>query len=199
MGYSLHDSNLKIAGVDEAGRGPLAGPVVAAAVILDPTATINGLADSKTLTPGKRQKLADEIKAHALSWGIGRVSHEKIDSMNILQASLLAMKLAIEELPEKPELVLVDGNKCPSVSYRIDAIIGGDKRVPSISAASILAKVYRDTEMVQMDELYPGYGFAKHKGYPTKDHLAALEKLGICKIHRRSFSPVQRVLECNDN
>ena len=186
----------KIAGVDEVGRGPLAGPVVAAAVILDPGVTIKGLADSKKLSPAKRESLAEEIKSRALSWAIGRVEHDQIDRINILQASLLAMKLAIEDLHENPDFVLVDGNKCPSVPYKIDAIIGGDKTVPSISAASILAKVYRDGEMVRMDEIYPGYGFAKHKGYPTKDHLEALEKLGICEIHRRSFSPVQRLLDC---
>jgi len=195
MQYSLIDDHLKVAGVDEVGRGPLAGPVVAAAVILDSANPINGLADSKKLTPKKRQQLAEEIKSHALCWAIGRISHTEIDRINILQASLIAMKIAIEKLVERPDLVLVDGNKCPSVPYKIDAIIGGDKTVPSISAASILAKVYRDTEMVQMDEQYPGYGFAKHKGYPTKDHIAALEHLGICEIHRRSFSPVQRLLE----
>ncbi len=195
MQYSTDDKHLIIAGVDEVGRGPLAGPVVAAAVILDSTKPVNGLADSKKLSPKKREQLAEEIKLRALCWAIGRVNHEEIDRINILQASLLAMKLAIENLSEIPELVLVDGNKCPSVPHRIDAIIGGDKTVPSISAASILAKVYRDAEMVEMEELYPGYGFAKHKGYPTKDHVAALEQLGICEIHRRSFSPVQRLLE----
>ena len=195
MQLLLQDNNLKLAGVDEAGRGPLAGPVVAAAVILDPGSPINGLADSKKLTASVRESLADEIMSHAISWSIGRVSHEEIDRINILQASLLAMKIAIENLQEMPDLVLVDGNKCPSVSYKIDAIIGGDKKIPSISAASILAKVVRDKEMQEMDELYPGYGFAKHKGYPTKDHLFALEQLGICEIHRRTFSPVQRLID----
>lgn len=194
MQLPLLDNHLKLAGVDEVGRGPLAGPVVAAAVILDPDKKIDGIADSKKLSARKRMQIADEIRSSAICWAIGSVCHTDIDRINILQASLQAMKLAIEQLNEEPDYVLVDGNKCPSVSYRIDAIIGGDKTVPSISAASILAKVYRDGEMVKMDERYPGYGFAKHKGYPTKDHLAALEKLGICEIHRRSFSPVKRLI-----
>lgn len=195
MQYSLQDNKLKLAGVDEAGRGPLAGPVVAAAVILDPDVPIIGLADSKKLSASVRQRLADEIMLHAICWSIGRVDHEEIDRINILQASLLAMKVAIENLQEIPDLVLVDGNKCPTVSCKVDAIIGGDKKIPLISAASILAKVTRDKEMQEMDKLYPGYGFAKHKGYPTKDHLFALEELGICEIHRRSFSPVQRLID----
>jgi ribonuclease HII len=184
-----------IAGVDEAGRGPLAGPVVAAAVILDPRQPIHGLDDSKRLSASVRVKLAAEIKGKALAWAMGRVDHAQIDRINILQASLLAMKIAIEGLALRPDQVLVDGNKCPAVSYRIDAIIGGDRSVPAISAASILAKVSRDEEMIGFDTVYPGYGFAQHKGYPTRDHIKALQLLGACEIHRRSYSPVQRVLD----
>jgi ribonuclease HII len=188
------DDGSKIAGVDEAGRGPLAGPVVAAAVILDKNKPIVGLDDSKKLSALRREVLASQIKNNALAWAIGRVDHLQIDQINILQASLLAMKIAIESLTETPDYVLVDGNKCPQVSCRIDAIIGGDRIVPAISAASILAKVTRDKEMVAFDKVYPGYGFAKHKGYPTSDHLQALAKLGICNIHRRSYAPVRRLL-----
>jgi ribonuclease HII len=190
----LFEQNLLIAGVDEAGRGPLAGPVVAAAVILDTSRPITGIDDSKRLPEYRREQLSMEIKDRALAWSIGRVDHAEIDRINILQASLLAMKLAIEGLSLIPEHVLVDGNKCPAVPYRTDAIIGGDRTVTAISAASILAKVARDREMVELDKVYPGYGFARHKGYPTRDHIKALESLGICAIHRRSFAPVQRLL-----
>ncbi|MGK0296896.1 MAG: ribonuclease HII [Gammaproteobacteria bacterium] len=191
---TLCSDTAKMAGVDEAGRGPLAGPVVAAAVILDIRKPIHGLDDSKKLSALRREDLAEQIKIHALAWAIGRVDHLVIDRINILQASLVAMKIAIENLKITPEHVLVDGNKCPKVSCRIDAIIGGDRIVPAISAASILAKVSRDKEMVEFDCIYPGYGFAKHKGYPTRDHIIALNKLGICEIHRRSFAPVRRLL-----
>ncbi|MGY8813770.1 MAG: ribonuclease HII, partial [Gammaproteobacteria bacterium] len=157
-----------VAGVDEAGRGPLAGPVVAAAVILDISKPIPGLDDSKKLSALRREYLAELIKKNSLAWAIGRVDHVEIDKINILQASLMAMKIAIENLSINPEHVLVDGNKCPKISCKIDAIIGGDRLVPAISAASILAKVSRDKEMVEFDCIYPGYGFAKHKGYPTR-------------------------------
>jgi ribonuclease HII len=183
-----------VAGVDEAGRGPLAGPVVAAAVILDISRPIPGLDDSKKLSALRREYLAELIKKNSLAWAIGRVDHVEIDKINILQASLMAMKIAIENLSISPEHVLVDGNKCPKISCKIDAIIGGDRLVPAISAASILAKVSRDKEMVEFDCIYPGYGFAKHKGYPTRDHIIALNKLGICEIHRRSFAPVKRLV-----
>ena len=190
----LFEKGLAIAGVDEVGRGPLAGPVMAAAVILDERNPVAGLADSKTLSPLKRNNLADEIRDKAISWGIGRVDHTEIDRINILQASLLAMKLAVEALSVDPDHVLVDGNKCPSLAFPVDAIIGGDRTVPVISAASILAKVTRDEEMIKLDALFPNYGFAKHKGYPTREHILALEKRGICEIHRRSFAPVKRLL-----
>lgn len=183
-----------IAGVDEVGRGPLAGPVVAAAVILDKTRPIRGLADSKKLSEKRRNQLADEIKDKALAWAIGRVDHTVIDRINILQASLLAMKIAIEGLLIRPDHVLVDGNRCPQIGFSVEAIIRGDQTVPAISAASILAKVIRDEEMTVMDGVYPGYGFARHKGYPTSEHVCALEKLGICPIHRRSFAPVYRLI-----
>ena len=183
-----------VAGVDEAGRGPLAGPVVAAAVILDPGARIQGLADSKKLTEGKRRDLEQQIKEKALAWSIASVSHEEIDQLNILNASMLAMKKAIESLEVSPEHVQVDGNRCPDVACSVEAIVKGDSLVEAIGAASILAKVRRDQIMMQMDELYPGYGFAKHKGYPTRQHVEALQNLGVCDIHRRSYAPVRNCL-----
>ncbi len=183
-----------IAGVDEAGRGPLAGPVIAAAVILDSTKPISGLADSKKLSARKRESLAIEIREKSLAWAIGRVDHEKIDRLNILQASLLAMKLAIESLGIAPDHVMVDGNQCPLLRYSVEAVVRGDQTVAVISAASILAKVARDDEMLMLDSVYPGYGFAKHKGYPTSEHILALEKLGITPIHRRTFAPVNRLI-----
>lgn len=191
---SIYEGHL-FAGVDEVGRGPLAGDVVAAAVILDPDKPIAGLADSKKLTEKRRELLFNEIKAHALSYCIARASVAEIDQINILQASLLAMRRAVEGLSVQPEHVLVDGNKIPSWRYAAEAVVKGDSRVPAISAASILAKVTRDREMVEMDIQYPGYGFALHKGYPTKAHLQALEKQGPCKAHRVSFGPVKRQLE----
>jgi len=192
-------AHVLIAGVDEAGRGPLAGPVMAAAVILDPAKPVNGLADSKKLTVQKRGLLADEIRKSALAWALGRVDHQEIDRVNILQASLLAMEKALGSLALQPLRVLVDGNHCPKTACRVDAIIGGDGKIPAISAASILAKVARDREMIAMDAVYPGYGFARNKGYPTREHLHALEKLGPCRIHRRSFAPVFRlVMKCSD-
>ena len=181
------------AGCDEVGRGPLAGDVVAAAVILG-TSIPDGLNDSKKLTERKRERLFDEIKTSALAWSIGRASVEEIDRLNILNASLLAMRRAVESLSPLPEHVLVDGNKLPTWQFSDEAIVGGDGSVPCISAASILAKVTRDREMAVLDETYPGYGLAKHKGYPTAQHIAALAHLGVSPIHRRSFGPVARLI-----
>jgi len=187
-------AGLLIAGVDEAGRGPLAGPVIAAAVILDSNVDIRGLKDSKQLSENARNRLAEEIRHKSISWGVGRAEVEEIDEINILQASLLAMRRAVDALDIPPELVLIDGNRCPILPYQARSIIKGDQTVPSISAASILAKVSRDSEMVNMDCLYPGYGFARHKGYPTRQHLQALADIGLCAIHRRSFGPVKQYL-----
>lgn len=184
-----------VAGVDEVGRGPLAGAVVAAAVILDPAHKIEGLDDSKKISEKKRGALSEEIRQTALAWAIGRVEVEDIDRINILQASLLAMSRAIEGLPVTPEFVFVDGNRLPSTEISSEAVVKGDHYIPAISAASILAKVYRDDEMIAMDERFPGYGFAQHKGYPTKAHIAALNELGPLPIHRKSFGPVKLVLQ----
>ena len=184
-----------IAGVDEAGRGPLAGPVVAAAVILRATAPIDGLADSKQLSAATRKRVAAAIRTSALAWAIGHVDNEDIDRLNILNAALLAMRRAVLALPVRPVRVLVDGDRCPVLDCEVEAIVRGDQTVAAISAASILAKVYRDEEMMVLDRMYPGYGFARHKGYPTPEHLEALARLGACNVHRRSFSPVRRVLE----
>jgi ribonuclease HII len=183
-----------LAGVDEVGRGPLIGDVVTAAVILDPARPIAGLMDSKKLTEKKREALAKEIQEKALAWSVARASHEEIDALNILQASLLAMKRAVEALSIQPEYVLVDGNKLPKWHYQAEAVVKGDSRVAAISAASILAKVQRDSEMLTMHERYPGYGFAAHKGYPTVQHLAALHSLGVTPYHRRSYAPVAKLL-----
>lgn len=183
-----------IAGVDEAGRGPLAGPVLAAAVILDPKKPILGLADSKLLTARKREELYQIITQQALAFAIGRAEVLEIEQINILQASLLAMQRAVNALTVSPERVLVDGLHCPKLPYPVHAIIKGDQIVGAISAASIIAKVTRDREMIELDARYPGYGFAVHKGYPTKGHLAALKKLGVCPIHRQLFAPVRRVI-----
>jgi ribonuclease HII len=179
-----------IAGVDEAGRGPLAGPVVAAAVILDPNNPIEGLTDSKKLSAKKREYLFDEIVEKALAYSIERADVEEIDELNILHATMLAMKRAVESLSTVPHEVIIDGNRCPDLSMASRAIIKGDLTEPAISAASILAKVSRDREMVYYDEIYPGYGLAGHKGYPTKAHCAALEALGVTPIHRKTFGPV---------
>jgi ribonuclease HII len=187
-------TNINIAGVDEVGRGPLAGPVVAAAVILDPKRPIEGLADSKKLTEKRRDALDVVIRENALAWSLGRAEVEEIDQINILQASLLAMQRAVESLVIYPSHALVDGNRCPQLVCTVEAIVGGDSSEPAISAASIIAKVARDREMVEMDLLYPGYGLARHKGYPTKAHLQALQELGVTPIHRRSFGPVRRLL-----
>jgi ribonuclease HII len=184
-----------VAGVDEVGRGPLAGDVVAAAVILDPENPIEGLDDSKKLTEKRREKLFVEIQQRALSWSIARAGVQEIDELNILHASLLAMKRAVESLHTQPEHVLVDGNRLPKWRYAAEAVVKGDSRVKAIAAASILAKVTRDREMVEMETVYPGYGFAGHKGYPTKVHMEALDKLGPTPIHRRTFGPVRNKLE----
>lgn len=179
-----------VAGIDEAGRGPLAGPVVAAAVVLDPRRMIRGLADSKQLRAGERETLARLIRERALCWALGRAEVEEIDRLNILQASLLAMRRAVEALPVVPQLALVDGNRSPDLDCAVRTIVRGDAFVPAISAASILAKVARDAEMCELDVHYPGYGFARNKGYPTREHLAALQRLGASPVHRRSFGPV---------
>lgn len=185
-----------IAGADEAGRGPLVGSVVAAAVILDPNNPIEGLNDSKKLTEKKREKLFVEIKEKALAWAIAEASHEEIDELNILQASLLAMRRAVEQLSIQPEHVLVDGNKVPQgLVMTCDAVVGGDALHAEISAASILAKVTRDHQMIELDAKYPQFGFAKHKGYPTKAHFEAIALYGVVAEHRRSFGPVKRALE----
>ena len=184
-----------LAGCDEVGRGPLAGDVVAAAVILDPENPILGLDDSKRLTEKKRDLLFDEIKLKAKSWCVARASVAEIDSINILQASLLAMHRAVQGLHIQPDYVLVDGNKLPKWNYTAEAVVKGDSRVAAISAASILAKVVRDREMIEMDKQYPGYGLADHKGYPTKVHMDALDKLGVTPIHRTSYAPVRAKIE----
>lgn len=183
------------AGTDEVGRGPLAGDVVTAAVILDPANPIEGLNDSKKLTEKKREALFPEIQQKALSWCIARASVQEIDELNILQASLLAMKRAVEGLSIRPEHVLVDGNKLPQWDFSAESVVKGDSRVPAIAAASILAKVTRDREMVAFDQRYPGYGLAGHKGYPTKAHMAALDQLGPSPIHRCSFGPVKKKIQ----
>jgi len=182
-----------VAGVDEVGRGPLAGDVVAAAVILTDSPP-EGVTDSKMLTPERREALAERIRDEAVSWALGRATVAEIDELNILQASLLAMRRAVEALPIQPSLVLVDGNRLPRWPYEARAIVKGDLTEPSIGAASILAKVQRDSEMLALHEHYPAYGFDRHKGYPTKAHLAALETAGISPVHRRSFGPVRRLL-----
>ncbi|MGL5680226.1 MAG: ribonuclease HII [Plesiomonas shigelloides] len=183
-----------IAGVDEVGRGPLVGAVVTAAVILDPAHPIVGLADSKKLSEKKRLALFDEIKEKALAWSLGRAEPHEIDELNILHATMLAMQRAVAGLPITPEFVLIDGNRCPALPMPAQAVVKGDSKVAEISAASILAKVTRDREMAELDALYPQYGFAKHKGYPTADHLRLLAEHGAIAEHRRSFAPVKRAL-----
>jgi ribonuclease HII len=181
-------------GVDEAGRGPLAGSVFAAAVVLDPGHPIEGLADSKLLAATERERLAEEVRRHALGWSVASASVEEIDRINILQATLEAMRRAIEALPFAPGEVCVDGLHVPRVAVRCRALVKGDRLVPAISAASILAKTARDAEMRALDERFPGYGFARHMGYATAEHLECLRALGPCAIHRRSFEPVRRLL-----
>ncbi|MCF6337089.1 MAG: ribonuclease HII [Gammaproteobacteria bacterium] len=192
--HDFSDAILWVAGVDEVGRGPLAGPVVTAAVILDPEQPISGLADSKVLSEKKREILFDEIQIKAKAWAIGRAEVAEIDKINILQATMLAMQRAVAGLALQPGHVLVDGNRCPELPCTAEAIIKGDGKIPAISAASIIAKVTRDREMVLLDAEYPGYGLAGHKGYPTKVHMAALQSLGVTPIHRRSFAPVRKAL-----
>ena len=183
-----------VAGVDEAGRGPLAGPVAAAAVILDPSRAIRGLGDSKRLSPARRAALEPEIQDRALAWAVAWADVAEIDALNILQASLLAMRRAVAALALVPHEVLVDGNRCPSLACPARAIVGGDAKVAVIGAASILAKEARDRELARLDALYPGYGLAGHKGYPTAAHIEALARLGPSPVHRRSFAPVRNLI-----
>lgn len=190
------DEAMLICGVDEAGRGPLCGPVVAAAVILDPDAPIAGLADSKKLSARTRERLADEIRSRALAWSVAEASAEEIDRLNILHATMLAMTRAVAGLAITPELVRVDGNRCPPLSLPCEAVVGGDACVPAIAAASILAKTVRDAHMVALDARHPAYGFAQHKGYPTAAHLTALRAHGVIEGYRRSFAPVRQLLDC---
>jgi ribonuclease HII len=190
---------LLLAGVDEAGRGPLAGPVVAAAVLLDPDRPIAGLRDSKKLPPHRRAELALLIRAQAIGFGIGAAQAEEIDASNILQASFLAMRRALRALGVRPTDIIIDGNKAPHLDdlfkdCRVQTLIGGDDLVPAVSAASILAKTWRDARMAELDLLYPGFGFAQHMGYATASHLAALRRLGPSPVHRRSFAPVRSLL-----
>jgi len=182
---------LLVCGVDEAGRGPLAGPVFAACVILREDYPIEGLADSKVLSHERREELAVQIRSRAAAWAVASASVDEIDRINILRASLLAMRRAVEQLTIEPLQVLVDGLHCPDVRFPVRAIVGGDALVAEISAASILAKTARDALMVEMHALYPDYGFARHKGYSTRQHLEALRRFGVCPIHRRSFAPVR--------
>ncbi|EDP59105.1 ribonuclease HII [Vibrio sp. AND4] len=188
QGYQL------IAGVDEVGRGPLVGDVVTAAVILDPNNPIEGLNDSKKLSEKKRLALLPEIKEKALAWAVGRCSPEEIDELNILQATMVAMQRAIEGLKVQPDLALIDGNRCPELPMDSQAVVKGDLRVAEISAASIIAKVVRDQEMEELDKHYPQFGFAQHKGYPTKAHFEAIERHGVISQHRKSFKPVKKAL-----
>ena len=192
--FGINNPGVLMAGVDEVGRGPLAGPVVAAAVILDKELSIQGLKDSKLLSPKRRQHLDLEIREKALAVAIGWAEVEEIDRLNILQASLLAMQRAVEALTLQPTLVLVDGNRSPRWSYESHAIIGGDQKVSAISAASIVAKVYRDQKMIDYHQQFPQYGFDQHMGYGTLLHRQALQQHGACAIHRRSFAPVKEVL-----
>lgn len=183
-----------ICGVDEAGRGPLAGPVFAAAVILDPQRPISGLRDSKKLTAASREQLAGEIKTHALAWAIAQCSEEEIDTLNILQASMLAMRRAVEALSVIPTLALIDGNRCPVMKIRSEAIVKGDDKVAAISAASILAKTARDAALHALHLIYPDYAFDQHKGYPTALHLERLQLHGVSPVHRKSYAPVRAIL-----
>jgi len=192
-------SVLWVCGVDEAGRGPLVGAVVAGAVVLDPNKPIHGLKDSKKLTAAKRDVLYEQILANAKAWGVGEASPSEIDQINILQATMLAMRRAIEDLSMRlgawPEKALIDGNRCPELPIAAEAIVKGDAKEPAISAASIIAKVTRDRQMLRLHELHPEYGFAQHMGYPTEAHFAALKRYGACSEHRRTFSPVRKVLD----
>lgn len=188
-----------VCGVDEAGRGPLVGAVVAGAVVLDPNNPIEGLKDSKKLSAARREFLYEQILEKAKAWGVGEASPAEIDEINILQATMLAMRRAIEDMNIRlgawPDKALIDGNRCPELPIAAEAIVKGDAKEPAISAASIIAKVTRDRQMMSLHEKYPEYGFAQHMGYPTEAHFAALEQYGACEQHRRSFSPVRKVLE----
>ena len=192
-----------VCGVDEAGRGPLVGAVVAGAVVLDPNNPIDGLKDSKKLTAARREYLYEQIMEKAKAWGVGEASPLEIDQINILQATMLAMRRAIEDLTARlgawPDKALIDGNRCPELPIAAEAIVKGDAKEPAISAASIVAKVTRDRQMMSLHERHPEYGFAQHMGYPTEAHFAALKQYGVCDQHRRSFSPVRRVLESIEN
>ncbi|MHA7881030.1 MAG: ribonuclease HII [Saccharospirillum sp.] len=200
QGFAFEQGAARMAGVDEVGRGPLAGDVVAAAVILDPARPIAGLTDSKALSPAKRERLSAQIRAQALTWCIARASVAEIDRLNILQASLLAMRRAVEGLNPAPDFCQIDGNRIPSgLPCPAQAIVKGDLTVSAISAASILAKVARDEALCELDRCHPEYGFARHKGYPTAEHLAAIDAHGIIAEHRRSFGPVQRWLAAQDS
>jgi ribonuclease HII len=194
QGFDFASDRSLLAGVDEVGRGPLIGAVIAAAVILDPERPIEGLTDSKKLSEKRREELDVLIRERALAWAIARAEPEEIDRLNILQASLLAMSRAVELLAIKPTFVQVDGNKIPRLAIPCEAIVKGDLIVPAIGAASIIAKVARDREMVELDKRFPGYGIAGHKGYPTADHLDALQRLGPTPLHRKSFGPVKKLL-----
>ncbi|QWE09138.1 ribonuclease HII [Polynucleobacter ibericus] len=194
-------NHIWVCGVDEAGRGPLVGAVVAGAVVLDPNNPIEGLKDSKKLTAARREYLYEQIMEKAKAWGVGEASPAEIDEINILQATMLAMRRAIEDLTTRlgtwPDKALIDGNRCPELPIAAEAIIKGDAKEPAISAASIIAKVTRDHQMMSLHERHPEYGFAQHMGYPTEAHFAALQQYGACDQHRRSFSPVRKVLESN--
>jgi len=189
-----HEVPRLVCGVGEAGRGPIAGPVFAAAVILDPRRPVIGLKDSKLLAPTRRAALAVTIRREALAWAVASASVQEIDRLNILQATLLAMRRAVEQLEVDPDEAWIDGDHCPRLSCQARAVIGGDRSVPQISAASILAKTARDAEMLRLHARYPAYALDRHKGYPTPEHLALLELHGVCDIHRRSFAPVRRLL-----
>lgn len=192
--FAVDQDGRMVAGVDEVGRGPLAGEVVAAAVILDPLRPIEGLRDSKKLSASRREILAPLIRERAMAWAIASASVAEIDELNILQASLLAMHRAVAALDPQPGYVLVDGNRLPRWPYAAQAVVRGDARVEAIAAASILAKVHRDNALLALEAQYPGYGFAAHKGYPTAGHLRALQTLGVTPVHRRSFAPVKKLL-----
>ncbi|MDB5797266.1 MAG: ribonuclease [Paucimonas sp.] len=195
-GLPLFDySDPFVCGVDEAGRGPLAGPVYAAAVILNPDKPIEGLRDSKKLSADRREELAEQIRACALAWSVAKCSEAEIDRLNILQASMLAMRRAIHALSVQPSLALIDGNRCPVIRVPSEAVIGGDDLIPAISAASILAKTSRDAALIKLHRKYPAYGFDQHKGYPTAMHLERLLQHGVSPVHRKSYAPVRAVLE----
>jgi ribonuclease HII len=191
---AAHEASRLVCGVDEAGRGPIAGPVFAAAVILDPRRPVAGLKDSKLLAPPRRDALAVTIRREARAWAVASATVQEIDQLNILQATLLAMRRAVEQLEVVPDEAWIDGDHCPRLTCKVRAVIGGDRSVPQISAASILAKTARDAEMLRLHARYPAYALDRHKGYPTPEHLALLELHGACEIHRRSFAPVRRLL-----